>query len=66
MEKINSDKLVANFNKWLRITLGTVIIGAAIYYKEWIPAIPGVVFLVQGILNRGCHGECYSFKRNGN
>lgn len=24
MEKINSDKLVSNFNKWFRISLGTV------------------------------------------
>ena len=63
MKRIDSDKLVSYFNRWLRISLGAVIIGAAIYYREWIPAIPGVVFMVQGILNRGCHGECYAINK---
>jgi hypothetical protein len=64
MQKIESDNFVYYFNKWLRISLGAAVIGAAIYYKEWIPAIPGVIFIVQGIFNLGCHGSCYIAKKS--
>ncbi len=54
-----TDKTVAIFNRWLRISVGILFIGIAIYYKEWIAALFGSIFIAQGILNRGCHGECY-------
>lgn len=57
--KIMTDRTLVNFNRWLRISVGLFFGGVAIYYKEWIPAIFGAMFILQGILNRGCHGECY-------
>ena len=54
-----TDRTVAIFNRWFRILLGLFFIGVAIYYQEWMPGIFGLVFIIQGILNRGCHGECF-------
>lgn len=54
-----TDKTVAIFNRWVRITVGLFFIAVAIYYKEWMPALFGAIFIVQGIMNRGGHGECF-------
>ncbi len=55
-----TDKTVAIFNRWIRITMGLFFIGVAVYYKEWMPVLFGAIFIVQGIMNRGCHGECFT------
>ncbi len=54
-----TDKTVAIFNRWFRITIGLFFIAVSLYYQEWMPALFGAVFIIQGILNRGCHGECF-------
>jgi len=54
-----TDKTVAIFNRWFRITVGLVFVAVAIYYKEWMPALFGAIFIVQGVMNRGCHGACF-------
>ncbi|MFA6947153.1 MAG: hypothetical protein WC220_14770 [Pedobacter sp.] len=51
---------VANFNRWFRIAIGLAFLGLSIYYKEWITALPGMVFIIQGITNRSCHGNCFN------
>lgn len=55
-----ADKTVAIHNRWIRITVGLFFMGVAIYYKEWMPALFGSIFIIQEILNRGCNGECYT------
>jgi len=55
-----TDKTVTIFNRWIRITLGLFFIGVAVYYKEWMPVLFGAIFIVQGIMNRGCDGECFT------
>ncbi len=55
-----TDKTVTIFNRWIRITLGLFFIGVAVYYKEWMPVLFAAIFIIQGILNRGCHGICFT------
>jgi hypothetical protein len=54
-----TNKTVAVFNRWLRISVGLFFMGVAIYYEEWMPALFGSIFIIQGILNRGCYGQCF-------
>lgn len=54
-----TDKTVAIFNRWFRVSIGLFFIFVAVYYKEWMPALFGIIFLIQGIMNRGCNGECF-------
>jgi len=54
-----TDKTVAIFNRWFRVFIGLFFIGVAVHYKEWMPALFGIIFLIQGIMNRGCYGECF-------
>ncbi len=54
-----TNKTVAVFNRWFRISVGLFFMGVAVYYKEWMPALFGSIFIIQGILNRGCYGQCF-------
>lgn len=56
---IDDDAVVYYFNRYLRIGVGVMFIIIGIYEWSYIPAIFGVPFIIAGIRNRGCHGECY-------
>ncbi len=58
-----TDRTVSIFNRWIRITIGLFFMAVAIYYKEWMPVLFGGIFIIQGVMNRGCHGECFVPRR---
>ncbi len=49
---------MAIFNRWFRICIGLFMLGLALYYKDWIIALPALFFIIQGITNTGCNGNC--------
>jgi len=45
-----------NFQRWLRLAIGILIIGSGIYAREFLLILPGFFFLGQAFLNIGCGG----------
>jgi hypothetical protein len=53
------DKIVSAFNRWFRILVGAGFITTTFFHWDWASFIFGILFIIMGIRNVGCHGERY-------
>jgi hypothetical protein len=57
MRKILSQlKIAWSFTRVLRLLLGAILLGEAIYKTDWMFGVLGVVLLAQAVFNVGCCG----------